>query len=103
MLFREKRNLLRRGVTFTRKKIDGLLPGSLLAAAEFSQIENMSLENPASGHSPIFNHAPVEVLFTVLVALFAAKKHDPPMKAVPAENAQGGRSALQALLETTPL
>jgi hypothetical protein len=43
------------------------------------------------------------VLFAVLVAFFAAKKHDLPIKADPEENAQGGRSALQALLETTPL
>jgi hypothetical protein len=95
--------LLRNRVPFPCKNIDRLLPGSLLATVEFPQIEDVSLENSAAGHSPVFDNTPVKVLFTVLVAFFAAKKHEPLMKAVPPENAQGGRSALQALLETTPL
>jgi hypothetical protein len=103
MLLREERNLLRGAVAFARKKIDRLLPGSLLATVEFSEIENMALENPAAGNPPVFDDAPVMVLFAILVAFFAAKKHDLHIKAVHAENVQGGRSALQALLETTPL
>ena len=77
--------------------------GSLLSAVEFPQIENVALENPPAGHPTVFDNAPVKVLFAILVAFFAAEKHDLPMKAVISENAQGGRSALQALLETTPL
>jgi hypothetical protein len=62
------------------------LPGSLLPAVEFPQVENVSLENPPPGHSPVFDNAPVEVLLAVLVAFFATKKHDMPMKAVLPEN-----------------
>jgi hypothetical protein len=52
----------------TSKKIDGLLPGSLLAAVEFPQIETVALENPATGHPAVFDDAPVKVLFAILVA-----------------------------------
>lgn len=85
------------------EKIDGLLPGSFLPTVEFPQIKNVSLENPTTGRSAIFDNAPVKMLFAVLLAFFASQKHDLPMKAVHPSNAQGGRSALQALLETTPL
>jgi len=63
----------------------------------------VSLENPAPGHPPVLDNTPVEVLFAILVAFFAAEKHDLHIKAVPDKNAQGGRSALQALLATNPL
>jgi hypothetical protein len=58
------------------------------------------LENPSAHHPAIFDNAPGEVLFAVLKALFATKKHDLPIKAALLGNAQGGRSALQALLES---
>ena len=85
------------------QKVYGLLPGRLLPAVEFAQIQNVSLENPTARHPAVFDDAPVKVLLAVLVAFFAAEKHDLPMKSVPADDAQGGRSALQALLEGTPL
>jgi hypothetical protein len=98
----KKRYLLRGRAAIPGEKIDGLLPGCLLPTVEFPQIKNVALENPTTGHSAIFDNAPVKMLFTVLKALFASQKHDLSMKAVHPANAQAGRSALQALLETTP-
>jgi hypothetical protein len=78
MLLREQRDLLRGGVPLTGEKIDSLLPGGLLPAVEFPHVENMPLENPAPGDSPVFDNAPVKVLLAVLEAFFAAKKNDMP-------------------------
>ena len=66
VLFWKERDLLRGRVTFTRKKINRLLPGSFLTTIEFSQIENMALKNSAARYPAVFDNAPVKVLFAVL-------------------------------------
>jgi len=81
-----------------------LLPGSLLPPVEFSPIENIALENPPVRHLTIFDNAPGEEPFAVLKALFARRnmtclEKQLFWKAALLGNAQGGRSALQALLE----
>ena len=95
MLFREERDLLRRGVAFPRKKIDRLLPGSFLATVEFPQVEDVSLENSAAGHSPVFDNTPVKVLFTALVAFFAAKKRPVREVGVAPAGGQARRNAVK--------
>ena len=49
------------------------------APAAGSRLENVSLENPPARHPAVFHDAPVKVLFGVLVAFFAAEKHDRPI------------------------
>jgi hypothetical protein len=70
-----------------------LLPGSLLPPVEFSQIENIALENPPVRHLTIFDNAPGEELFAVLKALFATKKHNLPRKAALLESSSFGKRA----------
>ncbi len=73
----EEGDLLRSGVVLT-EEIGGLAPGGLLAAVEFAEVEveDVALEDAAVVETPVFNHAPVEVLFTILEPFRATKKHD---------------------------
>ena len=84
------------------KKVNGLLPGSLLPTVEFPQIKHMTLKDFTASNPAVLDNTPVEVLLTVLETFFTAQKHDWVIMSGLEENAQGGRSALQAILKPTP-
>ena len=76
MLFGKERDLLGHRCAIVGKEVNGLLPGSFLAAIEFTQIENMALKDLAPGDPAVFDNAPIKVFLAILETFFTAQKHD---------------------------
>jgi hypothetical protein len=57
------------------ENLDALTPSLPLRVVNFSQIEHLALNNLPPGYPPVLHDVPVTVLFSILLASCAAKKH----------------------------
>src|SRR5665647_2884541 len=58
------------------KQLDGFAPSQLLGVVDLAQIKHVPLHHSASRHAPVLNKAPATVFLAVLLADFAAQKHN---------------------------
>ena len=58
------------------ENFDRLLPGVLLAPADFAEIKHVPLHHAPARHPLVFDDAPVLVLFAVFLPKIAAQEHD---------------------------
>ncbi len=63
------------GAAALLNRFDGARPGGALAVVDFPQIEQGLLHGTATGHAPVFHHAPVAVLLAVLVSFVGSQEH----------------------------
>ena len=59
------------------KDIDAFAPGCMLAIVYFAKIEDLSLDNPVTRHTLVFNDTPITMFFAVFEAAFGSEKHAP--------------------------
>jgi hypothetical protein len=55
--------------------VNGLLPRRFLAVVDLSEVEHVSLDNPAPGTSLVFDDTAIAVLFAILDSRRPAEKH----------------------------
>jgi hypothetical protein len=58
------------------KQLDGFAPSQLLGVVDLAQIKHVPLHHSASRHAPVLDKAPATVFLGVLLADFAAQKHN---------------------------
>jgi hypothetical protein len=58
------------------ENLDCSPPSHLLAVANLTQIQYVSLDNSAIGYTAVLNHTPIVMHLTVLFACAASQKHD---------------------------
>ena len=64
VLLRKQRDLLRRVVVLA-EEIHGLAPGGFLHTVEFTEIEDVALDDALVAQPPVFHDAPIEMLFAI--------------------------------------